>query len=100
MTDPRYTDPRYSDPRSDAGLPQGDGVGGPWGWIAGIAAIVLIAFLVIAGVNHGSNPQANSGAPGGPATASRGMAPPSTTGSGGTSPQPMTPSAPSRPSGQ
>ena len=92
MTDPRFTDPRYNDPRSDAGLPQGDGIGGPWGWIAGIAAVVLIAFLVIAGVNHGGNNTASSS--GSPNTT--GMSPPSTTGSGGTSPQPMSP-RPSQP---
>jgi hypothetical protein len=61
----------------------------------------LIGFLVIAGVNHGSNPQASNGSPGTTGTATnRSMSPPSTTGSGLTSPQPMTPASPARPSGQ
>ena len=46
MSDPRYTDPRLSDPvlrhrRSRSAA--------PWGWVAGIAVIALIAFLLIAG---------------------------------------------------
>jgi len=36
MTDPRYTDPWYSDPPPDTGLPQGDSISGPLGWIVGI----------------------------------------------------------------
>jgi hypothetical protein len=79
MTDPRYTDPRYGDPRSDTGL--GDSIGGPWGWIAGIAAVVLIAFLVFAGIKQGIN------------TASDKPLASTTTGFGGSSPQPMSPPA-------
>jgi hypothetical protein len=92
MTDPRYTDPRYSDPRSDTGLPQGDSIGGPWGWIVGIAAVVLIVFLVFAGIHQGkitasnNNPSVTTGS-----TPSGGMKPPSTTGFGGSSPQPTSP---------
>ena len=95
MTDPRYTDPRYGDPRSDTGLPQGDSISGPLGWIVGIAAVVLIAVAVFAGINHAINrgthlasdkPLATTGnAPNG------GMKSPSTTGFGGSSPQPMSP---------
>ncbi len=98
MTNPRFTDPRYSDPRSGDSLGRGEGVGGVWGWIAGIAAVVLIAFLVIAGVNNkGTNTASNTSSP---PPAGR-MSPPSTTGAGGTSPQPLSSSpAPARPSGQ
>ena len=65
MSDPRYTDPRLSDPV----LRRDEAVNGKWGWIAGIAVVALIAFLVIAGMNDHSN------------TASNGQ-PPVTTGSG------------------
>ncbi|MCK9919941.1 hypothetical protein MXD81_63505 [Microbacteriaceae bacterium K1510] len=91
MSDPRYTDP---DPRlSDPVLRRDDSGSGIWGWIAGIAVLVLIAFVVIAGWNGSQNNTAsNTSSP--PATtgqatpgATPGTAPPSTTGSGGTSPQ-------------
>jgi hypothetical protein len=96
MTDPRYTDPRYSDPRlSDPVLRREEGVGGPWGWIAGIAIIALIAFIVIAGWNGNSNTANNNTAPATTGSMSRGINPPTTTGSGSSSPQPLTP-APSR----
>jgi hypothetical protein len=48
MTDPRFTDPRYSDPPYsdpqlfDPVLPRDDGVGGTWGWLAGIMVVALI----------------------------------------------------------
>ena len=45
MTDPRFTDdPRLSDPvvRRD------ESVGGIWGWIAGIALLLLIGFVIVA----------------------------------------------------
>jgi hypothetical protein len=96
MSDPRFTDPRNSDPRlSDPVLRRDDDSGGIWGWVAGLAVLALIAFIVVAGWNNGGGNQADNGNP--PATtgsnASR-MSPPSTTGSGSTSPQPATPSAP------
>src|SRR5450759_54643 len=82
MTDPRYTDPRLSDPV----LRRDEPVGGTWGWIAGIAVVALIAFLVIAGLNGNSNTASNGSAP-----ATTGMNPSSTTGSGATSPRPLMP---------
>jgi hypothetical protein len=86
MTDPRYTDPRLSDPV----LRRDEPVGGTWGWIAGIAVVALIAFLVIAGLNGNSNTASNGSAP---ATtgSTTGMSPPSTTGSGATSQRPLIP---------
>lgn len=88
MTDPRFTDPRLSDPV----IRRDEAVGGMWGWIAGVAVVLLIAFLIIAGWNSNSN-TASSGSsttstastPAKPAT------PPSTTGSGSSAPQPFTP---------
>ena len=47
MTDPRYT-----------GLSQGS-ISGPLGWIAFIAAVVLIAFLTFGGSNHGMKTASN-----------------------------------------
>jgi multidrug efflux pump subunit AcrA (membrane-fusion protein) len=90
MSDPRQTDPRLSDPV----LRREDRSGGVWGWIAGIAVLALIAFVVIAGWNGSQNTANNSSPP--PATTGQttpGATPPSTTGSGTTSPQPMSPPA-------
>ena len=69
MTNPRYT-----------GLSQGDSLSGPLGWIAFIAAVVLIAFLMFGGRNHGNNPLAPTGI-----TANGVIRPPSTAGSDGSS---------------
>jgi hypothetical protein len=88
MTDPRYTDPRLSDPV----IRRDESVGGMWGWIAGVAVLLLIGFLIVAGWNsntttasNGSTPATTSSAPMRPAPA------PTTTGSGSTAPQPLTP---------
>lgn len=99
MTDPRFTDPRYSDPRlSDPVIRRDESVGGMWGWIAGIAVLLLIGFLVVAGRNSNSNTAASGSGPSTTAsTPARNATPPSTTGSGTSSPQPFTP-APSNPS--
>jgi hypothetical protein len=94
MSDPRFTDPRNSDPRlSDPVLRQDEPAGGIWGWVAGLAVLALIAFIVVAGWNSdhtaSNNPNNNppittgSNAP---------RAPASTTGSGASSPS--MPSAP------
>ncbi len=95
MTDPRYTDPRQTDPV----LARDESAGGVWGWVAGLAILALIAFVVIAGWNSERN-TANNG-PGTTSTATRSMPGPSTTGSGSSAPQPMTPStpAPAKPAG-
>ena len=85
MTDPRYTDPRLSDPvlRDDSGT-------GVWGWIAGLAVLALVAFIVIAAWNSDKN---TAGNPPPTTTSSAPMRndamPPSTTGSGLTTPRPM-----------
>ena len=92
MSDPRYTDPRLSDPvlRRDAS------VGGPWGWVAGIAVLALIGFLIIVGANSPSNNASNNTTPATNSSAMRQVGPPATTGSGAGSPQPLTP-APATP---
>lgn len=92
MSDPRYTDPRLSDPvlrRDD------DSSVGMWGWIAGIAVLALVAFVVIAGWSGSQNTASDSSSPPAATTgqATPGATPPSTTGSGTTSPKPMTPPA-------
>jgi len=46
MTDPRFTDPLRRDDSA---------AGGMWGWIAGVAVLPLIVFLIIAGWNNTSN---------------------------------------------
>ena len=57
------TDPRYTDPRNDPVLRDDANIGGTWGWIAGLAILALIAFVVVAGWNSdrhtaGNNPSA------------------------------------------
>ncbi|MGB8895047.1 MAG: hypothetical protein WCD13_12190, partial [Pseudolabrys sp.] len=90
MTDPGFTDPRLSDPV----IRRDERVGGMWSWVAGIAVLLLIGFIIFAGWKNNSN-TASSGSSL-PTTSSRTA--PSTTGSGLSSPQPITP-APSK-SGQ
>ena len=103
MSDPRFTDPRPTDPRLDPVLRQNERVGGMWGWVAGLAVLALIAFILIAGWNSNSNTASNSSPPATIGTAPmRDVTPQGTTGSGATSPQPATPSpmAPAPKSGQ
>ena len=85
MTDPRYTDPIRDPNLSDPVLRREQGVDRMWGWIAGIAVVVLIAFILVAGWNS-SNTASN--------------APSSTTGSATNSapaPAPAAPAAPRAP---
>jgi hypothetical protein len=92
MSDPLYTDPRLSDPveRRDEAL------GGPWSGIVGIVVVVaFIAIILIAGVNHNRNTASYNPSPVTTGSAPAKVNPPSTTGSGSLSPQPVMP-APSR----
>jgi hypothetical protein len=109
MSDPRYTDPRTTDPRlNDPVLRQDEPGSAMWGWVAGLAVLALIAFVVVAGWNSntasnnspppittGANTPANA-----PNTPMRNVTPPaSTTGSGATSPQPAPPAPTQSPNG-
>jgi hypothetical protein len=100
MSDPRFTDPRNSDPRlSDPVLRQDEPAGGIWGWVAGLAVLALIAFIVVAGWNSDHNTASNAPPPvttgaNSPGSAPRNAMPPSTTGSGASSPMAPTPSTP------
>ena len=95
MTDPRFTDPRYSDPRLiDPVLRRDESVGGIWGWVAGLAVLALIAFILVASWNSNTagnpSPTTNNSAP------VRNVTPPGTTGSGSMSPRPLAPAPANR----
>jgi len=93
MTDPRYTDPRLSDPV----LRQDDRVRGVWAWIAGLAVLALIAFVVVAGWNSERDAAStNAPAPMSTSSAPTRATPPSTTGAGSTSPRPVAPAPANR----
>jgi ABC-type phosphate transport system substrate-binding protein len=62
-------------------------------WVAAIAGLLLVGFVIFATLNNNSNTASSDSSP--PTTASRTATPPSTTGSGSSSPQPITP-APSK----
>lgn len=98
MSDPRYTDPRTPDPRfSEPVVRREEASGSMWGWVAGIAVLALIAFIVVAGWNSPSTTATNTAPPVTTGSAPmRNVTPPSTTGSGATSPRPATP-APAAP---
>lgn len=99
MTDPRFTDPRYDNPPlSEPVLRRPDNSGSMWGWIAGIAVLALIGFILVAGWNSGPSTTASNNAPATTGSAPmRNVTPPaSTTGSGSTSPRPAIP-APATP---
>ena len=97
MTDPRFTDPRFSNPNDPRYVPpaplRDESTGGIWGWVAGLAVVALIAFVIVAGWNSASQ-DTTATAPGAtpaPITTGNGapirnVTPPSTTGSGSTSP--------------
>ena len=75
------SDPRYEQRLSDPVERRPDTSGGMWGWIAGIAVVVLIAIILIAGWNSNQNTASNSpSATTGSAPMSSPMSPPSTTG--------------------
>lgn len=109
MSDPRLNDPRFdsrpTDPATDPVLRRDSGGTNTWAWIGGVAAVVLIAILVLGNWHTGpdngtpmtaNNPAVTARAGTPPA---RNVTPPSTTGSGTTSPSPMSP-APTTPPAQ
>ena len=88
MTDSRFTDPRLSDPvvRHD------ESVSGMWSWVAGIALLLLIGFVIVAGRHSDSNTASSGSSTSTTAsTPARTTTPPSTTGSGSSALQPITP---------
>ncbi len=54
------SDPRYGQHLSDPVERRPDTSGGVWGWIAGIAVVVLIAIILIAGWNSNKHTASNS----------------------------------------
>lgn len=101
MSDPRLTNSRYSDPHlSDPVLRRNDRSGDAWGWIAGLAVLALIAFVMVTGWNGNRGDTASNSASPPAVTGMTGSPPagnaPSTTGSGATAPQPATPPAGAR----
>jgi len=98
MSDPHFTDPSWKDPRlSDPVLRRDDRSVGAWGWVAGIAVLALIAFVVIAGWNGSQQNTASNTSVSPPMTTGSSApraTPPSTTGSGATSPAPAPMSPP------
>jgi hypothetical protein len=88
------SDPRYEQRLSDPVERRPDTSGGMWGWVAGIAVVVLIAIILVAGWNSNQNTASNNPSA---TTGSAPMSSPSTTGSAPRSPMmPATP-APSAP---
>lgn len=87
MTDPRFTDQRLNDPV----IRRDEAVGGMWGWIAGVAVVLLIGFLIIAGWNTSNTASSGSSTPSTASTPMKPATPPSTTGSGSSAPRPFTP---------
>jgi hypothetical protein len=79
------------DPRFDPVIRRDGNVRGVWGWVAVVSALLLMGFVILASWNNNitssDSPQ--------PTTASRTATPPSTEGSGSSSPKPITP-APSK----
>ena len=93
------SDPQFGQRLSDPVEHRPDTSGGMWGWIAGIAVVVLIAIILIAGWNRNSNTASNAPSATAPISSPmlpRPATPPSTTGSAPNS-APMSPTAPSHP---
>jgi hypothetical protein len=64
MTDPRNVDPRWQDHQfSDPVRRHDQSVDRMWGWVAGLAVVVLIVFIVIVGWNAGGPTNTASNAP-------------------------------------
>ncbi len=49
MTNPHNTEPRYEDPYPGSSPSDTRRVASMWGWIVGIAVVILVAFIVAAG---------------------------------------------------
>ena len=106
MSDPRLDDPRLNTRLNDPVLQRNERAasGTTWAWIGGLAAVILIAILVLGnwhtGTDSGTPVTANTPAATTPGTPPASLNPPSTTGSGTTSPaapaRPAPPAAPAQ----
>ena len=94
MSDPRLNDPNHGDSLlKDPRGPRGDKT---WTWIAGIAVLVLIGFIMAAGWNSDTNTASNPTTPAtttGSAPSTTGQAPPARTTPPAATPAPTTPPA-------
>ncbi len=111
MTDPRYPDatpnrPRPNEPGTHHSIlnnadTRAGNPNGVWGWVAGLAAVALIAFIIIAGFSGTATNTADNATSTAPVTTGnapvRSVTPPSTTGSGTAAPQRSAPQQPSPP---
>jgi len=83
------SDPQFGRRPSGPAARQPDTSGGMWGWIAGIAVVVLIAIILIAGWSSDKNTASNA-----PATATVPITPPSATTGSAPNSAPMAPAIP------
>ena len=75
------------DPRFDPVIRRYESVGGVWGWVAAVSSLLLIGLIIFASWNNNFASRDSSQS----TTASRTATPPSTEGSGSSSPKPITP---------
>jgi len=75
------------DPRFDPVIRRYESVSGVWGWVAAVSALLLIGFVTLASWNNNIASSDSSSR----TTANRTATPPSTEGSGASSPKPITP---------
>jgi hypothetical protein len=104
MSDPRYTDP-INDPRRRVPpqdpidprleVPAEAGSGSMWGWIIGVIAVIVVAFLVYDYTRPATTTAANPPAVSAPSTT--GAAPPPLAARPEPAPAPPTPAAPAAP---
>lgn len=94
MTDPHFDDPKYRDPiPTEPVVRREKSIDRMWGWIAGIAVVALIAFIIIAGWNGNSNTASNAPPAATTGSAPTSSAPPPATTGRAPAPQPATPPA-------
>ena len=75
------------DPRFDPAIRRYEPVGGVWGWVAAVSSLLLIGLIILASWNNNFASKDSSQ----PTTVSRYATPPTTEGSGSSSPKPITP---------
>ena len=93
MSDPRYSDPRYSDIWNRNAMLNDEGVAGARGAVAvSVSIVVLVTAVIIAGLYFEPNHDIASSHRAPITNHSMPMTSPNVTGSGSTSPQPLTPS--------